>query len=130
VRCFNWWSNVLILPGDNDLPKRKFQARQLVHESVDFVDQNALNLTNEHLYIKKFFRGLYPRTPVNRGREKGGEEKGKGKGEGMGRRRVGDEGYRTGRRGGDGIRKKGKGKGREGGKHSPRFSPTPPVWIL
>jgi hypothetical protein len=49
----------------------------------------------------KIFSGLYPRTPVNRGREKGGEEKGKGgKGEGMGRRRVGDERYRTGRRGG------------------------------
>jgi hypothetical protein len=71
----------------------------------------------------KFFRGLYPRTPVNRGRK--GKGRG-GKGEGRGRRRVGDEGYRTGRRGGDGIRKKGKGKGREGGKHTPVFSNTPP----
>jgi hypothetical protein len=43
----------------------------------------------------------------------------------MGRRRVGDEGYRTGRRGGDGIRKKGKGKGREGGKHTPGFLQHP-----
>jgi hypothetical protein len=51
----------------------------------------------------KFFPGLYPRTPVYRAREKGGEEKRKGgKGEGRGRRRVGDEGYRTGRMGGMG----------------------------
>jgi hypothetical protein len=50
-----------------------------------------------------FFRGLYPRTPVYRGREKGGEEKREGrKGEGRRMRRVGDEGYRTGRRGGMG----------------------------
>jgi hypothetical protein len=37
------------MPGGKGLPKRKFQARKLVHERVDFVDQNALNLTNEHL---------------------------------------------------------------------------------
>jgi hypothetical protein len=43
----------------------------------------------------------------------------------VGWRRVGDEGYRTGRRGGDGIRKKGKGKGGKVGSTS-RFSPTSP----
>jgi hypothetical protein len=36
----------------------------------------------------------------------------------MGRRRVGDEGYRTGRRGGDGIRKKGKERERGGKERS------------
>jgi hypothetical protein len=39
----------LILACGMSLPKRKFQARKLVHENVDFVDQNAQNLTNEHL---------------------------------------------------------------------------------
>ncbi len=29
--------------------------------------QNALKLTYEHLRFQKFFRGLYPRTPVSRG---------------------------------------------------------------
>jgi hypothetical protein len=51
----------------------------------------------------------------------------KGRGEGMGKRREGDKGYRTGRRGGDGIRKKGKGKGREA---HPLFSPTSPQFEL
>jgi hypothetical protein len=55
-----------------------------VHESVDFVDQNALNLTNEHLLIQKIFRGLYPQTPLT-GKRKGREENGKG-GEKKGRR--------------------------------------------
>jgi hypothetical protein len=52
----------------------------------------------------KFFSGGYTSGPPFTGKGKG-EEKGKeGKGEGMGRRRrrVGDEGYRTERRGGMG----------------------------
>jgi hypothetical protein len=67
--------------------------------------------------FKNFSRGYTPGPPVNRGREKGEEEKGKG-GKGMGRRRI-DEGYRTGG-GENGIRKKGKGRGGENGS-------TPPV---
>jgi hypothetical protein len=38
---------VLILPEGNGVPKRKFQSRKVVHESVDFVEQNALKFTCE-----------------------------------------------------------------------------------
>jgi hypothetical protein len=91
-----------------------------VHESVDFVDQNALNLTNEQLYIHKFFQELYPRTPVKRGKEKGGEEKGR-----RGRRRVGNEGYRTGRGRGWDKKKRERKEGGEGEKHTPGFLQHP-----
>jgi hypothetical protein len=50
----------------------------------------------------KIFSGVIPpRTPLT-GKGKVGRKKEGGKGEGMGRRRVGDEGYRTGRREGMG----------------------------
>jgi hypothetical protein len=39
----------LILPGGKGLRKIQFQARKVVHESVNFVDQTALSLTNQHL---------------------------------------------------------------------------------
>jgi hypothetical protein len=54
----------------------------------------------------KLFSGGYTPDPVNRGREKGREEKGKGgKGEGTGRRREGEgkEIKALGRRGGEGM---------------------------
>jgi hypothetical protein len=50
----------LIIPGRNGLLKRKFYARKLMHESVDFVNQNALQLTTEKGNFKKFF-GAYTR---------------------------------------------------------------------
>jgi hypothetical protein len=43
-----------------------------VQKTVNFVDQNALNLTNEHLEIQKIFSWVIPPDPVKRGREKGG----------------------------------------------------------
>jgi hypothetical protein len=94
-----------------------------VPKSVDLVDQNALNLTNEHLQIQKFFRRLYPGPPLTgegkrEGRKKGREEKGKGW--------EGDEGYRTGRREGwDKEEGEGEGEGRR--EAHPPSSPTPPV---
>jgi hypothetical protein len=66
-------------------------------QKVNFALQKALNLTYAHLQLKNFSRGLYPRTPVRRG--KGREERevreglgGKGKeieGRGWGRRSMG-----------------------------------------
>jgi hypothetical protein len=44
-------------------PKRKFQARNLAHESVDFVDQNALNLRNAASVNSKIFRGYIISSP-------------------------------------------------------------------
>jgi hypothetical protein len=100
VKCFNTTRR------QGPLPKRKFQARKLVHESVDFVDHKCAS------EISKNFPGLYPRTLVNRGREKAGEVKGKG-GKGEGR---------------DGITKKGeREKGGKERKHSPGFIQHPRV---
>jgi hypothetical protein len=42
-------------------------------QKVNFALQKALNLTYAHLQFKNFSRGLYPRTPVKRG--KGREER-------------------------------------------------------
>jgi hypothetical protein len=65
---------------------------------------------------------VVPPDPVNRGREREGEKGKGGKREGMGRRRVGDEGYRMGR----GWYME-EGEREKGGKHIPLFSPTPLV---
>jgi hypothetical protein len=52
---------------------------------------------------------------------------GEGKREERKRGRIGDEGYRAM----EWDKEEGvKGKGREGGKHTPRFSPTPPSFDL
>jgi hypothetical protein len=92
-----------------------------VFRSVDFCVQNELKFTYVHLQFQKFFRGLYPRTPVKKGR--GGEG-----GEGPGRRgRKGEKGrgWETGkeeerqgerpREGGEGPGERDRaGEGREG----------------
>ena len=68
-----------------------------------FCFQNALKLTYEHLQFLKFFRGLYPRTPVK------GEGKGLG---GGGKEREGMEIREGGRnKGGKGKEKEEEGKG-------------------
>jgi hypothetical protein len=79
-----------------------------VPQSCYFSIQNALKLTYKHLQVKKFFRGLRPRTPRIRG-AKGGEEGREGKrekekGKGM------ERGGREGRREGKGPREGGKGE--------------------
>jgi hypothetical protein len=65
-----------------------------------FHAQKALKLTYEHLRFQKFFRGLYPRTPVSRGASsnsagrgacnaRGGEgRRGEGGGRGEGGERI------------------------------------------
>jgi hypothetical protein len=50
--------------------------KKLVHKDVVYYLQNALKPTYEHLEFEKFFRGLYPRTPVQRGREWEGRNRG------------------------------------------------------
>jgi hypothetical protein len=71
---------------------------------LHFCVQTALKLTYEHLTFHKFFRGLYPRTPVSRGASsnsagrgaynaegRGREGKGGGAGKGRGKEGRGDE---------------------------------------
>jgi hypothetical protein len=53
----------------------------LVFQIVDFSSGNDLKFTYVHLQFQKFFRGLYPRTPIIKGR--GGERRGKEGGDGM-----------------------------------------------
>jgi hypothetical protein len=72
-----------------------------LEKSVQFVTQNSLKLTCEHIKLKKFFRGQAPGPPSI------GE--GRGKGEGGERERRGGKGERGEGRGGEG-----RGKGREG----------------
>jgi len=58
---------------------RKFCSKNLVHKGVNFEVQNALKTHTRAPLISKNFRGLYPRTPVKRGREKD-EREGQGRG--------------------------------------------------
>jgi hypothetical protein len=115
-----------------------------VFRSVDFCVQNELKFTYVHLQFQKFFRGLYPRTPVKKGRGREG-------GEGPGRRgRKGEKGrgWETGkeeerqgerpREGGEGTGERDRaGEGREGergreagrevkGSLAPTFKTVPP----
>ena len=48
----------------------KFCSKNLVHKGVNFEVQNAVKTHTRASLISKNFRGLYPRTPVKRGREK------------------------------------------------------------
>jgi hypothetical protein len=110
-----------------------------VFRSVDFCVQNELKFTYVYLQFQKFFRGLYPRTPVKkgRGREGGegpgrrgrkGEKGGAGK---QGRKRRGREkGHGREGRGqekGTGQEKEGRERGREvKGSLAPTFKTVPP----
>jgi hypothetical protein len=54
-----------------------------VFQTVDFSSVNELKFTYVHLQFQNFFRGLYPWTPVIKGRgEEGGEERGGKEGRG------------------------------------------------
>ena len=73
-----------------------------LEDIITFCIQNALKLTYEHMRFQKFFRGLYPRTPVSRGASSKSAGKGAyNAGRGEGRGREGGEG-RKGERGGAG----------------------------
>jgi hypothetical protein len=69
---------------------QKFTSQKLVNLAAVFYVRNALEVVYEHLWFEKFFRGLYPRTPVKRGGRTWGE-KGEGR-EGKGREGKGREG--------------------------------------
>jgi hypothetical protein len=92
---------------------RKFTSQNLVYQAAVFCVKNAPKVTYESLRFEKIFRGLYPRTPVKKGRELGHEEGikegwgGKGEDRGRGRGRERKEG-----RGGEG--RGGEGRGGEG----------------
>jgi hypothetical protein len=86
---------------------RKFTSQNLVYQAAVFCVKNAPKVTYERLRFEKFFRGLYPRTPVKKGREDMRKELKKG-GEGRERIEGGGEGGK-GRRGGEGR----EGEGRE-----------------
>jgi hypothetical protein len=100
----------------------KFTSQILVYQAAVFCVGNAPKVTYEHLRFEKFCRGLYPRTPVKKGREDIRRERrgleGRG-GEGRGEERRGGEGPETGREGR---------KGRRGGKRvvPPRLKLVPP----
>jgi hypothetical protein len=84
---------------------RKFTSQNLVYQAAVFCVRNAPKVTYERLRFEKFFRGLYPRTPVKKGREDMRKE-----------RRVGREG-------------RGRGRERKGGKRvvPRRFKLVPPA---
>jgi hypothetical protein len=77
-----------------------------------FSAQNALKLTYEHLYLKKFFSGS-PSLAMRGGKIKKGEGRkgGKGKGKGKGGQGRGKNGRYGKEGGGERERTKGKGKG-------------------
>jgi hypothetical protein len=81
---------------------QKFTSQNLVNQAAVFCVRNALKVTYEHLRFEKFFRGLYPGPPLNRG----GRTRG-GKG------REGREGEGGERRKGEGGRERKEGEGRE-----------------
>jgi hypothetical protein len=60
---------------------QKFTSQNLVYQAAVFCVGNAPKVTYERLRFENFFRGLYPRTPVKKGREdirrerRGGERK-------------------------------------------------------
>jgi hypothetical protein len=73
---------------------QKFTSQNLVNQAAVFCVRNALKVTYEHLRFEKFFRGLYPGPPLNRGgRTRGGKgREGRGREEKEGRGREGKEG--------------------------------------
>jgi hypothetical protein len=60
---------------------RKFTSQNLVYQAAVFCVGNAPKVTYERLRFEKFFRGLYPRTPVKKGREDMRKERRGGEGE-------------------------------------------------
>jgi hypothetical protein len=79
---------------------QKFTSHNLVDQAAVFCVRNALKVTYEHLRFEKIFRGLYPGTPVERGREDiGRERKGRHGRTGRGREERGKAGRGMGRKG-------------------------------
>jgi hypothetical protein len=67
---------------------QKFTSQNLVYQAAVFCVGNAPKVTYERLRFEKFFRGLYPRTPVKKGREDmRRERRGRGGEAGRGRER-------------------------------------------
>jgi hypothetical protein len=57
---------------------QKFTSQNLLNQAAVFCVRNALKVIYEHLRFENFFRGLYLRTPVERGREDMGRERKEG----------------------------------------------------
>jgi hypothetical protein len=51
---------------------QKFRSQNQVNQAAVFCIRNALKVTYEHLRFEKIFRGVIPRTPLNRGMRAGG----------------------------------------------------------
>jgi hypothetical protein len=77
---------------------QKFRSQNLVNQAAVFCVRNALKVTYEHMRFEKFFRGLYPRTPVKYWREDTGRERK----ERRGGEREGEGGRKKEGRGGKG----------------------------
>jgi hypothetical protein len=92
-------------------------------QKVNFALQKALNLTYAHLQFKNVSRGLYPQTPVRRG--KGREKRELREGLGGKSKEIEGRGWGEG-----GVWARGEGKGREEkGKGMHRSSPFHKSWI-
>jgi hypothetical protein len=58
---------------------QKFTSQNLLNQAAVFCVRNALEVIYEHLRFEKFSRGLYLRTPVERGGRTWGGKGRKGK---------------------------------------------------
>jgi hypothetical protein len=52
---------------------QKFTSQNLLNQAAVFCVRNALKVIYEHLRFENFSRGLYPRTPVEKGEGGHGE---------------------------------------------------------
>jgi hypothetical protein len=79
----------------------KLLSGNLVKQTTDFCVKNALKLACEHVYLKKIFRGLCPRTPRGVEGEGKGEQRegGEGRKEREGKERKEGKGIQVGREG-------------------------------
>jgi hypothetical protein len=57
---------------------QKFTSQNLLNQAAVFYVRNALKVIYEHLRFENFSRGLYPRTPVERGGRTWGGKEGSG----------------------------------------------------
>jgi hypothetical protein len=59
---------------------QKFTSQNQLNQAAVFCVRNAPKVIYEHLGFENFFCGLYPRTPVETGREDMGRERKEGSG--------------------------------------------------
>jgi hypothetical protein len=73
IKCFRHTMARCFTTEGSGLPKRKLQARKMVHESADFVYQNVLKLAYRHLSFQTNFFEVIPRSPLTGKRKREGK---------------------------------------------------------